>query len=263
MRKSTKERHQVEREQLLPMDVSQRSYPENSRQFSKVVPLVIVLLLSLVQGTLAVLWGPHWVGLAVALVELIICIIGFVWVQSLRSKPGPPSKLRFFVFGTILTLFAVMSILYLAIYVMCYTSAPATGVFPDACPKTTNCVRLTLNGSNDNQSDDIPQPIFNRTIDLVRGNISEWIESSFYVTVFSSDSLVQVRAVTTVMGFVDDFFIQIIPYDEVFDPNVYTVNLQSQSRIGISDFGVNKARVNNFLQFMDTGRSVPKHLRIL
>jgi len=205
------------------------------------------------------LWGPHWVGLAIAFCELVYCLVAFVWTQSLRSKPIPPARLKRFFFGLFLGIVALSAVLFLTLYIMTHVSAPPLGVFPSKCPKLTNCVRLTTNGTDDNMSADLSLPILNQTEDVVEKLIKNWISLNLYQLVYDTDNLLQARAVTTGMGFVDDFFVEVVPWNE----DRFTVNIQSQSRIGVGDFGVNKQRVINFLNFMNTGIIVPKQLRIL
>jgi len=108
-------------------------------------------------------------------------------------------------------------------------------------------------------SADLSLPILNQTEDMVEKLIKNWISLNLYQLVYDTDNLLQARAVTTGMGFVDDFFVEVVPWNE----DRFTVNIQSQSRIGVGDFGVNKQRVINFLNFMNTGIIVPKQLRIL
>lgn len=251
-----------ESKKLVDVNDAQELNLRKRNQISKLIPLGLVAIMSVIQGILALIWGPHWLGLGIALCELVYCLIAFVWVRSLRTK-SPPSKLRLFIFSLFLTIFAIIALMYLAVYIMCYTAAPPIGIFPESCPKPTNCVRLTQNGTNDNNSEDLTLPVLNMSRALIEGKIKQWVMQNLYVTVYDADNLIQVRAVTIGMGFVDDFFAEIVDSLPEAGNGTFTINVQSQSRIGVHDFGVNKARVKSFLQALTTKVGVTTHLGIL
>ena len=112
--------------------------------------------------------------------------------------------------------------------------------FPIKCPKDS--INCSMIGPNSHRSDNLTELRINSSLEEVMGEISKWIESQPGTEIIG-DWPGQTHSVfrTLIFRFPDDFVVRGFCEDGATVLHVY-----SKSRLGISDLGVNKARVSSF-----------------
>ena len=116
--------------------------------------------------------------------------------------------------------------------------------FPLNCPEDSlNCAMI---GPNSYRSDNLTELRINSSLEEVMGEVGMWIDSQSGTEVIG-EWPGQTHTVfrTLMFRFPDDFVVR------GFCDNGETVlNIYSKSRLGVSDLGVNKARVLSFNDYM-------------
>jgi uncharacterized protein (DUF1499 family) len=108
-----------------------------------------------------------------------------------------------------------------------------------SCPESPNCVSSREDGEQ--QID--PLKVTGST-DKTRERIISFLQDEYEATVLQrSDTYVHVT-VSTTLGFVDDLQFRLRPDRDI-------VHLRSASRVGQSDLGVNRARIQALRKFID------------
>ncbi len=124
--------------------------------------------------------------------------------------------------------------------VSCSVTPPKLGVSGEVlqdCPITPNCI-----SSMDNDSHDIAPILFNGSMAEARGKLVSIINSLPRTTIVEErDNYVRVEFRSQLIGFVDD--VEFLLSQEQGDRT--KIDFRSASRLGLSDLGVNKARMKN------------------
>ena len=149
-------------------------------------------------------------------------------------------RLPFFVIGIVSVYF--LSILSINI------AAPDEVIEPENFP--TNCPEDSLNcsmiGPNPHRSENLTELRINSSLEEVMDEVGSWIDSQPGTDVIGEWSG-QTHAVfrTLMFRFPDDFVVR-----GFCDSGQTVLHVYSKSRLGISDLGVNKARVLSFADYM-------------
>ena len=121
--------------------------------------------------------------------------------------------------------------------------------FPTACrAEARNCVHLG-NGTDiyaaGKETDMVP-PVLGGSRAQVLDQVQAWVWNQGGRVVFRSPTVVRATFVTTFMGYQDD-----LAAAASCLPDAHTlVNLQSQSRLGVGDMGVNARRLESLISFL-------------
>ena len=127
-------------------------------------------------------------------------------------------------------------------------SAPDYPIEPDNFP--ANCPEDSINCSliapNNHRSGNLTEIRINASLTEVMGEVREWIDSQSGTSIIG-DWPEQTHAVfrTLILRFPDDFLVR-----GFCDDGESVLYVYSKSRLGISDLGVNKARVESFAEHM-------------
>lgn len=116
--------------------------------------------------------------------------------------------------------------------------------FPTICPDDSlNCSMI---GPNHHRSGNITEIRINASLDEVMDEVRKWVDSQSGTTTIG-DWPEQTHAVfrTLIMRFPDDFVVR-----GFCDDGDSVLHVYSKSRLGISDLGVNKARIESFADYM-------------
>lgn len=135
---------------------------------------------------------------------------------------------------------------YLLLLGLVWITAPDPEIlsFPDNCPKITNCTRVA---DRNVRGDGLSPLEFNISASEVIGLILDWIDGQARSSILRNTSeFIHAKFLTAFFRFPDDFMIKISS-----DGNSTVIWVQSQSRLGESDLGVNEARVQAFFRYMD------------
>ncbi|AMJ94363.1 hypothetical protein AVL56_08630 [Alteromonas stellipolaris] len=138
----------------------------------------------------------------------------------------------------------IMKKLYLLLcslpLVGCSVTPPELGVSGEAlqdCPITPNCI-----SSMDNSSHDMAPILFNGSMAEAKGKLVSIINSLPRTTIVEErDNYVRVEFRSQLIGFVDD--VEFLLSQKTGEKT--QIDFRSASRLGISDLGVNKARMKN------------------
>mmetsp|Transcript_77826 Transcript_77826/g.113875 ORF Transcript_77826/g.113875 Transcript_77826/m.113875 type:complete len:292 (+) Transcript_77826:104-979(+) len=118
--------------------------------------------------------------------------------------------------------------------------------FPTACaPAAQNCVRLG-NGTDiyaAGKSTDMKAPVLGGSRAQVLGQVKAWVDSKGGSVVFQSDNVMRATFTTLLMGFTDDVAVHVYCLAD----SRSELNLQSQSRLGVGDMGVNAQRLQSLI----------------
>lgn len=130
---------------------------------------------------------------------------------------------------------------------------PDTSEAPDRCPPSSQrCARLAHDGSSHRLDD--AAPVIDMSPCAVHTKVLEWAESERRVSVLHSSGgsegpcdHVHLKQRTLVWGFPDDVHVLLEG-----DDSSTQVTVQSESRLGGSDLGVNPARIQGLVSFLTT-----------
>jgi len=152
----------------------------------------------------------------------------------------------------LLVIIGLFSGLLFVIYVLNQRVAPPVDEFPDGCRWASNCVRLVFNMSV-NQSDfqhNFSIPTYNASIATLQNSITDWLHliENEDAIVASNSTFIHAIFVSVLWSFADDFYTLITAINN----GTNAIQLQSNSRLGKSDLGVNPARVQRFIAWMDS-----------
>jgi len=206
-----------------------------------------------IQGTLSMVVGPHYIGLACALVLAIFVFIGLGRTASSICRIPMNCCVRVSWFLLTFMMF-VLCILFLAIYLMTIANFPQTIGFPSHCTHPETCVRVMSNTSLNHNAGNLTVPLFDLPPDRILELLERWLSTETYqVNVIEginpATGIIHSRWVSTFFGFIDDLYLQI----EATPVGLYAVDIHSESRIGHYDFGENKRRVEIFLAQVNPG----------
>tara|TARA_B100000686_G_scaffold351246_1_gene449431 strand:- start:1895 stop:2392 length:498 start_codon:yes stop_codon:yes gene_type:complete len=116
--------------------------------------------------------------------------------------------------------------------------------FPTSCPEDS--INCSMIGPNHHRSDNLAEIRINASLDEVMVEVRKWVDSQSGTTTIG-DWPEQTHAVfrTLILRFPDDFVVR-----GFCDGGESVLHVYSKSRLGISDLGVNKARVESFAEHM-------------
>ena len=148
-----------------------------------------------------------------------------------------------------LPLFAIgiVSVYFLSILSI-HIAAPDEVIEPANFP--TNCPEDSLNcsmiGPNTYRSENLTELRINSSLEEVMDKVRKWVDSQSGTTTIG-DWPEQTHVVfrTLIMRFPDDFVVR-----GFCDNGDSVLHVYSKSRLGVSDLGVNKARVESFAEHM-------------
>jgi uncharacterized protein (DUF1499 family) len=148
-----------------------------------------------------------------------------------------------------LPLFAIgiVSVYFLSILSI-HIAAPDEVIEPANFP--TNCPEDSLNcsmiGPNTYRSEKLTELRINSSLEEVMDEVRKWVDSQSGTTTIG-DWPEQTHVVfrTLIMRFPDDFVVR-----GFCDSGDSVLHVYSKSRLGVSDLGVNKARVESFAEHM-------------
>jgi len=200
------------------------------------------LMLSIVVLVLSCLW-KHWIGVVFVVIFGLLVMTAFA--ATIRERLQTQNKLAKIIYSFFNISFSFIIIIFLVVQVSAWDKPVSH--FPSVCTKTTNCCRLTSVNSSNVQATGFSSPFYNTTIDNVKSGIKSWIKTYNSAGIlYESDTFIQTRFVTFFFGFPDDFYVELLCKNG--SVNVW---VQSESRLGTGDFGVNRERVTDFLQKMN------------
>ena len=116
--------------------------------------------------------------------------------------------------------------------------------FPTKCPEDSlNCSMI---GPNTYRSENLTELRINSSLEEVMDEVRKWVDSQSGTTTIG-DWPEQTHVVfrTLIMRFPDDFVVR-----GFCDNGDSVLHVYSKSRLGVSDLGVNKARVESFAEHM-------------
>ena len=149
-------------------------------------------------------------------------------------------RLPLFVFGILSAyLLSILSI---------HIAAPDNPIepekFPTSCPEDS--INCSMIAPNHHRSGNITEIRINASLDEVMDEVRKWVDSLSGTTTIG-DWPEQTHAVfrTLILRFPDDFVVR-----GFCDSGDSVLHVYSKSRLGISDLGVNKARVESFAEHM-------------
>ena len=149
-------------------------------------------------------------------------------------------RLPLFVFGILSAyLLSILSI---------HIAAPDNPIepekFPTSCPEDS--INCSMIAPNHHRSGNITEIRINASLDEVMDEVRKWVDSQSGTTTIG-DWSEQTHAVfrTLILRFPDDFVVR-----GFCDSGDSVLHVYSKSRLGISDLGVNKARVESFAEHM-------------
>ena len=116
--------------------------------------------------------------------------------------------------------------------------------FPTSCPEDS--INCSMIAPNNHRSGNITEIRINASLDEVMDEVRKWVNAQSGTTTIG-DWPEQTHAVfrTLILRFPDDFVVR-----GFCDDGDSVLHVYSQSRLGISDLGVNKARIESFAEHM-------------
>jgi len=127
-----------------------------------------------ITSTLALAWGPHYIGFCAALVLGLFASVGLGRAASSQCRCPVHPALKW-IFLLFLFLLIVMCGLFLVIYLLNFGNSDIEKGFPSTCTGQDNCVRVMLyNGSYHNG--DLKAPTFNNTPHEIMRAVKYWLD---------------------------------------------------------------------------------------
>jgi len=220
---------------LMPKEHRQREM-KSKRQVSLYTALSVQFILCSAKLGLSI-WWKHWFGVGFSIGAMIftaICIYA-IW----KYEVSAPVRGLLLVVDVIVVFFLSAFVVFVLIGQDFKVSQ-----FPTGCRKTTNCCRLTTNITSNVQATNLTCPTFNTTVNSARDAVKSWIRTNNNAAILEdADSFVRARFVTFLWGFPDDFY---VGFNCTTNSEV-ELWIQGEARIGTGDFGVNRKRVEQFL----------------
>lgn len=141
---------------------------------------------------------------------------------------------------------ASLILIYLISLAGIYLGAPDPEIetFPEDCPPTPNCTRV----ADFNVRGEGLHPVhLNTTLEQLHSAIVQWIEEQPRSEILTDNgTFVHAKFLSFFFRFPDDVYIHLF-----CDGNQATFWVQSQSRLGSGDLGVNEKRVQSLFDFVE------------
>jgi len=210
--------------------------------FARVFVLLFSIVMSIVQFSLAVAWGPHWLGFAFGVALCIGSIFTLsVLIGRYMTSPWHPVVRVFWI--VLLVIIFMLSVFWLTIYTANEKGRPHKEGFPASCGQRDFCIRLTFANCTNGSIGQSPPIFHNTSAEDLQSAIKNFVDARSTKVVELTGNYSHSIFVTVFFGFIDDFYTQIVNLNNT----ALAVNLQSFSRAGTNDFGSNKERVAAFL----------------
>lgn len=205
-----------------------------------------------VQATLAIAWGPHYFGMGIALVFGVWAFIGLSRAGTSHCQFKVHCSVKVFWYVIFFSLM-LLSGSFFTIYNITNWNVQIEAGFPNQCYRQYACVRVLVNSEENVNALNLTAPIFkNVTEQKLMKIVSNWFDIEIFETnrvIAMNSSYIHARFVTVFFGFIDDFYVMIVPYDK--EKNEYAVVVQSESRLGTKDFGLNYERTVLFFNYLE------------
>lgn len=108
------------------------------------------------------------------------------------------------------------------------------------CPASPNCV----SSDSTDEAQFVPAIIISTSPEVAWHGVKEYLHSQENFSIITETShYFHVECASTFFGFIDDFEIYLQPRDGI-------IAVRSASRLGYSDFGVNRNRIAHFRQYL-------------
>jgi uncharacterized protein (DUF1499 family) len=206
---------------------------------------MFAIVMSIVQFSLAISWGPHWLGFAFGLVLCLASIFALsVLIGRFMTSPFHP-VVRVIWICCIAILF-MLSVFWLTVYTANQNGKPSTEGFPISCGDRDYCVRITASGEDDQRQGFTPPIFSNTSLHELQSVIKNFVAAKSTKVISLSGNYSHSIYVTVFFGFIDDFYTEVVAVNET----ALGVNIQSFSRAGTRDFGSNEKRVKSFLAYI-------------
>ena len=198
--------------------------------------------MGLIELILAATWD-HSIGITFGALLSLFSLLGMFIVTQDKWYSTQNTILKVICFIFYFSL-ALVVLLFIIVHFAGMSSPPNS--FPTECGPghQENCVRLT-----DEQHFNIPDtykvPSFATTNQNALNLVKTWVQKYARTDIlYFSNATLHSRFLSFFFGFPDDFYAQVVCVNH--SARIY---LQSQSRLGTGDFGVNLNRVVRFLNF--------------
>jgi|TARA_B100001540_G_scaffold317262_1_gene349712 uncharacterized protein (DUF1499 family) len=152
----------------------------------------------------------------------------------------------------IIRLFVVWIVVVLTIQVL--APSPTVNQMPENCPENSgNCVRVDYNGSS-YRYNNLEPPIISASTSEINEVISGWFSDEGGKILFSSmdensgSNFLHIKESTDFFFFPDDVYVNSRCLE---DSNLSVVILQSQSRLGNGDLGINFERLSELISYLN------------
>ncbi|RAH14753.1 MAG: hypothetical protein CMB56_004735 [Methanobacteriota archaeon] len=153
----------------------------------------------------------------------------------------------------LIRLFIMWGMVVLTIQII--APSPSVYVMPANCPeKSGNCVRIAYDGSS-YRYNNLDPPVIQASISEVNSVISDWFSDDRRGKILhtvtdakSNTSFLHIKENTKFFYFPDDIYVKTNCLEF---SNSTVVTLQSQSRLGNGDMGVNFERLSELINFLE------------
>lgn len=246
-----------------------------------IILFLIGIILSIFGISLAFVNSTHFFGFIAAASSFTLGLVGCFYLSRIpinkedRTWGCLPKKNRskmymrlfffilYFLFITFVAIFVLLKIITIF-------KAPTVTSMPSRC-ENNGCAKIMVFRENHRDENVNTKHLFSikhigiqNTNDLILSWVDKQTQARIEYTEISLEkrSFFHVNYASIFFGFVDDMFIEAIPCTESSggaQEISFALNIQSQSRIGNNDFGVNPSRIAGFLEWM-SGQVPDNHI---
>jgi len=214
----------------------------------------IQLILAIIEIILASLIAHSW-GIVFSVINIIIAItliISFFYGDREIKMNSCAKRSAIF----INLLLQIIIIIFISIQAVPAGSYWNTGVFPTSCGSPLHCTRITSNGNV--RATNISTPLLVTLRQSVIDTSVKWINNQHSFIVLQHQTpdggyYIHSKFISSFFAFPDDFGL----YFFCNNATQTEVWIESESRIGSSDLGVNDDRSINFVHYLSSISFVP------
>ena len=237
-----------------------------------IVMFIIGIVFSGLGMILSFVNSMHIFGFWCGLVSLIIGLVGCFYLSRipihkkdrkwfcLPSVKKDKMYMRLFFF-ILYFVFISLVLIFIILKVISLANKPNITSFPKKWEPSGGCSRVMVWEDNHRDSKVNPNNVFTIVrigVSNTKDLIFSWIDKQTQAFLEFSDKnkskgFFHVNFSSIFFGFIDDMFIEVIPCTETSggaQEISLALNIQSQSRIGSTDFGTNPRRISEFLEWM-------------
>jgi len=219
--------------------------------------LSLVIIVNFIEGIYAIT-VIHIIGIVFPITLIVICVFHFLKFgleyeyEDIEKSRNPKLIL---ILNILLIIVIVVGTLFVVLFlVIRVTGADVTKTsFPTGCIKTTNCFRLTNNASTNVNANGTSLFTVNTTNQDLINNINSFFPGSKVLT--ATGNFIQRVTYTAFFAFPDDNYFQI----HCNSDHSISLFIQMESRLGTSDFGVNRQRAITLLAYLKGFKPVNTH----